>query len=133
MRTLFEQQAIDAADVFLVPGENAERVTFYPAAGGTPREIVVAIDPKRRSQDGAVFDRLEQTCPVFCLKDESHAKGGIESPTHEQNIADSFVRAGDPDTQRFVFTGGILEETDHSWVLEFSRPRPVRVGGGARG
>lgn len=131
-RTLMEQQALDAAAVFLVVGENAETVTFYPAHGGASRPVVMEVSGGARPEPGAIVDQQEDTVTVFCLKDETHAKGGVAVPVHDQGSADSFQRDGDPDHRKFVFNGRIIMETDHSWQLEYTRPRPIRAGGNAR-
>ncbi len=126
--TLKDDMKIDAANCFLNTNDFAESVTFYPAAGGASRSIDVRITYQQESKDFGPINYDTERIEVFILKDESHAKGGLATPDRQSTVADKLVRAGDTLTEKFAFTGRILSESAHGWLLEFVRPKPVRIG-----
>ncbi len=129
-KTLAEDCARDAAEVFLREGDPGnEWVTYYPADGGPPRRIHVSLRRHSMPEDGQsqVSYRTDQI-EIECLKDQSHALGGVARPLASAQRADALRRDGDADTEKYVFTGEILSDAPGYWRLRFTRPRPVRIG-----
>jgi len=61
-----------------------------------------------------------------CGRDEAHELGGIDFPAKPLRL----IRASekDPTLEPYAWTGEVLEENPHSWLLEFERPRLTRLG-----
>ena len=126
--TLKDDMKADAASNFLNVNDFAEPVTFYPADGSAARPIDVNIKYRQESEDVGPVNFDTERIEVFILKDESHASGGLATPVRQGTVADTLVRAGDTLTENFAFTGKILSESAYAWMLEFVRPKPVRIG-----
>lgn len=128
-RTLKEDLARDFHEVFLNEKEHSEWVTFYPAGGGRSRRLLVTVTkPRRDVADRGDVEMDEEEIIVEAGRDESHAHGGIAFPCCTGSDADTLVRDGDEDLDRFAFSGRIESETPHSRRLHFTRPRPLRIG-----
>ncbi len=129
--TLKDDMAADLAGTFLNTKEFAETVTFYPADGSASRSIVMIVVQNQKPEDNGPVNYETETIDVQCLKDESHAKGGIATPTRGLTTSvDKLVRAGDTEDERFAFTGEILGETfgGAGWRLRFERSKARQIG-----
>lgn len=103
----------------------AEQVTYHPAGQPAPRTITAIVRPTQEIDQAEYLDREVQRYTVSVGKDETHAKGGVALPV----AGDRIQRASETDQQALMaFTGRIIGETPHSYLLEFSRPITTQIG-----
>ena len=117
-------KAENFASVFLNTDHDAEVITFFPAAGGPSRTIMARVRYVKRETEHEELRYEDERIVVTLGRDPEHEKGGVATPT----MGDALVRGGDDNPRRFAFTGEIKASTPSSWTLEFSRPKPDRLG-----
>jgi hypothetical protein len=104
-----------------------EWVSFHPGGGGPVRQVMVNIHLTEMRETQDHVERADRTVQVVAFKnEEDEEKGGIARPYKEVREADAFTRAGE--TQRYVYTGRVISETPHSWLLEYKAPAGTRTG-----
>ena len=127
--TIKTLDAADVYDIYLDTDSEADTVTFVPK-DGSPRSVVVVAEEVGRAEDSSGFG-IKSTLDVFCGRDATHAKGGIDNPKPGDAIL--FGTDLDPLQEQYFYTGNVIEKIDsYAWVLEFQRIEIVQVGGNAR-
>jgi len=99
-----------------------ELVTFS-REGQDDRQIKVRFRRTAADDEGQYIEQNVDTAEVRVGRDESHALGGIDAP----RMRDKVTRANDPDGP-YAWTGEVLKETPHSFLLRFTRPKLQRLG-----
>jgi len=112
-------------DTFLNTANFSELVEFTPV-GGTPRDIVVHLEPESDYQviDTQTGEQMDQLV-VLASKNPSatgsdgRLRGGID----QARIGDRIVRRAVVDARQepYTFTGIIRENHQYKWRLEFRR------------
>ena len=97
-------------------------VTFS-RSGQDDRQIKVNFRRTAADVESEYYGEQVDTAEVTVGRDEEHELGGVKWPQQ----MDKITRAGDDDGP-FVWTGEVVEETPHSFVLKFMRPRLRRIG-----
>lgn len=128
-----QHQREDFAHIF-TSDEHDQVITYYPKKGGE-RDIRAMVEP-----DDAVIEMDENLsvamrCEVTVSKDENNEvllhgtpanHGGVLLPERGDQI--HLKEWQHPVTVRYVFSGVVLEESFHSWTLEFKAFKTIRTG-----
>ncbi len=90
---------------------------------GRPDRTILAVCRRTAAdREEGLTDANVDSLAVTVGRDESHAKGGIAA-------ARRGLKLMRPDeTELYAFEGTVIEETEYSFVLQFSRPRLTTLG-----
>lgn len=103
-------------------GRLSEEVTFQPAAGGPARTIWALCDwMKESSRFGPSIVSNEDLRVCVSRDEEAETIGGVATA----HAGDQILRG---DGNLFTFTGSVLEQTDYSQVLKFTRKKQTQAG-----
>lgn len=100
----------------------SEWITFA-RDGEDDRRIKVRFRRTATDVEGQYTEENVDSAEVRVGRDEAHALGGIANPRR----GDKITRDNDTDGP-YGWTGDVLKETPHSFLLRFTRPKLQRLG-----